>query len=154
MYVSDVILNPEYVTERQCSSDQQLQRWHQQYHVIVEECNMYGKLETRILLDGKVLLKTSELQRTVHRMYKLTKGSGYKQVRREAATEFASTTASSQMKHLKLCQKTRPVFDNRAPLIPIPASAVQERHQIDLVSMAKYPVKRCKKRIQICAEHS
>ena len=37
---------------------------------------------------------------------------------------------------MKQQQKVRPLFQNKAPLRPIRASKVQERHQVDLVSMA------------------
>ena len=36
---------------------------------------------------------------------------------------------------MKQQQKLRPLFQNKAPLRPIKASKVQERHQVDLVSM-------------------
>ena len=36
---------------------------------------------------------------------------------------------------MKPQQKLRPLFQNKAPLRPIRASKVQERHQVDLVSM-------------------
>ena len=41
---------------------------------------------------------------------------------------------------LKQQQKIRPLFQNKAPLRPIRASKVQERHQVDLVSMVSMPV--------------
>ena len=150
------VLSNEHICERERSSEQrsalrQIRRWRHQYHVVtVEERPTHGKLESRILLNGKILLKTSEMRSAVHQSYKLTKGSGCKQVQKQAAIWFlsiSSMTARSQMKHLKVCQKTRPVFDIRALLIHVPASAVQQRHQIDLVSMANYPVKRGKKRV-------
>ena len=50
--------------------------------------------------------------------------------------------ANYELKRLKICQQIRPVFDNKAPLIPIRTSSVQERHQADLVVMNKYPVQR------------
>lgn len=40
---------------------------------------------------------------------------------------------------MKQQQKVRPLFQNKAPLRPIRASKVQERHQVDLVSMASMP---------------
>ena len=50
--------------------------------------------------------------------------------------------ANYELKRLKICQQILPVFDNKAPLIPIRTSSVQERHQADLVVMNKYPVHR------------
>ena len=41
---------------------------------------------------------------------------------------------------MKQQQKVRPLFQNKAPLRPIKASKVQERHQVDLVSMVSMPV--------------
>ena len=41
---------------------------------------------------------------------------------------------------MKQQQKLRPLFQNKAPLRPIKASKVQERHQVDLVSMVSMPV--------------
>ena len=40
---------------------------------------------------------------------------------------------------MKQQQKVRPLFQNKAPLRPIRASKVQERHQEDLVSMVSMP---------------
>ena len=40
---------------------------------------------------------------------------------------------------MKQQQKFRPLFQNKAPLRPIRASKVQERHQVDLVSMVSMP---------------
>ena len=37
-------------------------------------------------------------------------------------------------------QRITPLFKNKAPLRPIKASKVQERHQVDLVSMQAMPV--------------
>ena len=50
--------------------------------------------------------------------------------------------ANYELKRLNICQQIRPVFDNKAPLIPIRTSSVQERHQADLIVMNKYPVHR------------
>ena len=40
---------------------------------------------------------------------------------------------------MKQQQNARPLFQNKAPLRPIRASKVQERHQVDLVSMVSMP---------------
>ena len=40
---------------------------------------------------------------------------------------------------MKKPQKLRPLFENKVPLRPIKACRVQERHQVDLVSMASLP---------------
>ena len=40
---------------------------------------------------------------------------------------------------MKQQQKVRPLFYNKAPLRPIKASKIQERHQVDLVSMVSLP---------------
>ena len=40
---------------------------------------------------------------------------------------------------MKQQQKVRRLFQNKAPLLPIRASKVQEKHQVDLVSMVSMP---------------
>ena len=82
-----------------------------------------------------VLLRIGEIRQVVERAFKTTKGNSYKQVK---YCGLSTVKANAELKHLKLYPKTRPVFDNRAPLIPIGASAVQERHQVDLVITTGY----------------
>ena len=45
----------------------------------------------------------------------------------------------ANLNSMKENQKVRPLFQNKVPLSPIKASKVQERHQVDLVSMASMP---------------
>ena len=135
----------------------QLRRWRTRYHVTVDNVNIYGKQESRIFLNGKLLLKTTEVKKAVRQAYKSNKGGGYKQVSRNIwDKKYAVSTrqTNSELKSFDLQQITRPIFDNKAPLIPISASRVQHRHQIDLVSMNQYPVKKGKKTVSLCAERT
>ena len=127
------------------SAIRQVRRSRSQYQVTIESVTLFRHRETRILPDGKILLKNTETRKAVKRAFETTKGSGYKLVKREVShrcVEYSTMKANYELKRLKICQQIRPVFDNKAPLIPIRTSSVQERHQADLVVMNKYPVHR------------
>ena len=62
------------------SAIRQVRRWRSQYHVTTESVMLFRNQETRILLDGKVLLKKTETRKAVKRAFETTKGSGYKLV--------------------------------------------------------------------------
>ena len=116
----------------------------------VDNVNIYGKQESRISLNGKLLLKTTEVKKAVRQAYKSNRGRGYKQVSRNTRDKkygVSTRQTNSELKSFDLQQITRPIFDNKAPLIPISASRVQHRHQIDLVSMNQYPVKKREKAV-------
>ena len=100
------------------SAIRQVRRWRSQYHVTTESVMLFRNQETRILLDGKVLLKKTETRKAVKRAFETTKGSGYKLVKREVSHRCVGVStmkANYELKRLKICQKIRPVFDNKAP---------------------------------------
>ena len=109
---------------------------------------IWREKQLRILIDGKVLLKSSEATAAVSEGLEATKGAGYKSITRNIKEEYFGTSTRTTSRHLKRLepyQESNPIFNNTAPLIPIEATAIQERHQLDLVSMARYPVKKGKK---------
>ena len=106
---------------------------------------VFGTHEERILLNGRLILRTGEVPKAVSHAFDTSKGGGYKEVAEDIKQTYEGVSrenANIELKCLDIQQKTKPVFDNKAPLIPITASKVKERHQIDIVVMTKYPVKK------------
>lgn len=68
------------------------------------------------------------------------KGAGSKKNRHRLKSVFSGVThrnVQTSLKSLPEKQSVNPIFDNVAPLKPICASLIQERHQIDLVDMSR-----------------
>ena len=98
----------------------------------------------RIYLDDKQLLRKSEILKTVKQTFIKSKGSGTEKNRHKInkkAVGISRRTTNRALKSLAVYQNTRPVFDNKAPLRPIKAIKVHERHQIDLVDFMRQPAK-------------
>lgn len=72
-----------------------------------------------------------------------TKGEGAKKLSTQMSQLYCGLSRRRIIQHnlnsMKKHQNVRPFFQNKAPLRPIKASRVQERHQVNLVSMASMP---------------
>ena len=81
------------------------------------------------------MVKKSQL---VDSAYYETKSEGTKKLSKQMSQIYHGLlrrVIQHSLNSLKQQQKIRPLFQNKAPLRPIRASKVQERHQVDLVSM-------------------
>ena len=70
------------------------------------------------------------------------KGEGAKKLSKQMPQiygELSRRIIQQSLNSMKQQQKVRPLFQNKAPLRPIRASKLQERHQVDLVSMVSMP---------------
>ena len=88
------------------------------------------------------MLKKSEVSQVVDRAYCQTKGEGAVKLSKQMSQIYCGLSRriiQRNLNSMKQQQKVRPLFQNKAPLRPIRASKVQERHQVDLVSMASMP---------------
>ena len=121
------------------SAVRKLRRWQQHFLVEIRR-NDHG--HAQIFVDGKKLLKTSELKEVVKKAYREVKGCGGCGIRRAIGAHsygISRRYAIKAVRKLPIRQRINPIFDNKAPLTPIRASRVQERHQIDLVDMRLTP---------------
>ena len=92
---------------------------------------------------GSIVIKKSELSSIVHSYYDESKGDGALKLSKSIRHRYSGLSQNFIQKNLnvmKETQKIRPLFQNKAPLRPIKAGKVQERHQVDLVNMQSMPV--------------
>ena len=98
----------------------------------------------RLLLDGERVIIRGVISSQVHRAMKASKGSGVRKLRCRIANPFYGVSGKEIEKTLrrsKTYQQLKARFEKRPPLIPITASEVHKRHQIDLLNTNAYKVK-------------
>ena len=84
------------------------------------------------------MVKKSDVSQLVDGAYYETKSEGTKKLSKQMSQIYHGLlrrVIQHSLNSLKQLQKIRPLFQNKAPLWPIRTSKVQERHQVDLVSM-------------------
>lgn len=92
---------------------------------------------------GSIVIKKSELSSIVHSYFDESKGDGALKLSKTIRHRYSGLSRNFIQKNLnvmKETQKIRPLFQNKAPLRPIKAGQVHERHQVDLVNMQSMPV--------------
>ena len=85
-----------------------------------------------------IMVKKSDVSQLVDSAYYETKSEGTKKLSKQMSQIYhglSRRVIQHSLNSFKQQQKIRPLFQNKAPLRPIRASKVQERHQVDLVSM-------------------
>lgn len=98
----------------------------------------------RLIINGKILLPASEIEGTINGFYKATKGDGARKLQyrmREYYYGIGEKVIQKRLNELEQQRKRRPRFENKAPLRPIHAKEIMDRHQIDLVDMKSLLVK-------------
>ena len=97
-----------------------------------------GCLTKRIIYrpSNCLVARKPEIAQRVDRAYQETKGEGTRKLKVHTSHYYA---LQKKLNVMKKPQNLRPLFENKAPLRPIKACRVQERHQADLVSMASMP---------------
>ena len=103
-----------------------------------------GCLSKRIIYKASncMVVRKSEIAPIVDSIYQETKGDGARKLKLHTSHHYSGLSRNVIQKYLNVMkqpQKLRPLFQNKAPLRPIKACKVQERHQVDLVSMASMP---------------
>ncbi len=101
-------------------------------------------MEERTIINGKRLLQKSEMKKLIKKTFNRVKGSGYRRLCYTLKEDFQGVTERATNTHLKALpdrQLAGPVFDNKADMRPVKASAVQERHQVDLVDLRNIPAR-------------
>ena len=89
-----------------------------------------------------IVVKKSDVSQLVDSAYYETKGEGAKKLSKQMPQIYCRLlrrVIQRGLNSMKQQQKVRPLFQNKAPLRPIRASKVQERNQVDLVSMVSMP---------------
>ena len=89
-----------------------------------------------------IVVKKSDVSQLLDGAYYETKGEGAKKSNKQMSQIYRGLSRrliQHSLNSMKQQQKVRPLFQNKAPLRPIRASKVQERHQVDLVSMVSMP---------------
>lgn len=92
--------------------------------------------------SNSIVVKKSEVSKIVNYVYQETKGDGAAKLKIHASHQYSGISRriiQANLNSMKQNQKVRRLFQNKAPLRPIKACKVQERHQVDLVSMASMP---------------
>ena len=103
-----------------------------------------GKPKKRIVEKATncIVTKKADVSQLVDIAYNETKVEGAKKLNKQMAQIYRGLSRQiiqHSLNSVKQQQKVRPLFQNKAPLRPIRASRVQERHQVDLVSMVSMP---------------
>ena len=89
-----------------------------------------------------MVVRKSEIAPIVNSVYQETKGDGARKLKLHTSYHYnglSRNVIQNNLNVMKQPQKLRPLFQNKAPLRPIKACKVQERHQVDLVSTATMP---------------
>ena len=89
-----------------------------------------------------IVVKKSDVSQLLDGAYYETKGEGAKKSSKQMSQIYRGLSRrliQHSLNSMKQQQKVRPLFQNKAPPRPIRASKVQERHQVDLVSMVSMP---------------
>ena len=114
-------------------------------------CLHYWRNKASLSLDenghlrkyGRRILKKSELEWHVKDAFHRSKGSGVRKIKHRLANEVCGVSEAYITRVLRKSttyQLLQARFNNTQPLKPIRASAVQKRHQIDLINLNKYHV--------------
>ena len=93
--------------------------------------------------SNKIVLSEDKVQDLVKYCYDRSKGANAKKLFGLISKHFCGVSESniqSLLSNLKQAQSLHPMFHNKAPLVPITASKVQERNQLDLVDFSDLPV--------------
>lgn len=89
-----------------------------------------------------MVARKSEIAQIVDRAYQETKGEVARKLKVHTSHYYSGLSRNAIQKKLNVMKKPpklRPLFENKAPLRPIKACRVQDRHQVDLVSIASTP---------------
>ena len=89
-----------------------------------------------------IVVKKSGVSQLVDSAYYETKGEGPKKLSEQMSQIYRGLSRriiQHSLNSVRQQQKIRPLFQNKAPLWPIRESKVQERHQVNLVSMVSMP---------------
>ena len=89
-----------------------------------------------------IVVKKSEVSQLVNSVYHETKGEGAKKLNGQISHTYCGLwrrIIQRNLNSMKQQTKSETLFYNKAPLRPIKASKIQERYQVDLVSMVSLP---------------
>ena len=105
---------------------------------------MVGGISKRIVHkpSNSIVVEKMEVSKIVNCVYQETNGDGAAKLKIHASHQYSGISRKiiqANLNSMKHNQKVRPPFQNKAPLRPSKACKVQERHQVDLVSMASMP---------------
>lgn len=106
---------------------------------------MVGSKVLRIVhtVTNCIVVRKSDLSSIVKGFYDESKGDGAHKLVNHIRHIYSGVSRKQIQKNLNAMKepsKIRPLFQNKAPLRPIKATKVQERHQVDLVNMMSMPV--------------
>lgn len=100
------------------------------------------QVRARIVRDGLIVLPLHEVDECIKWHYVKSKGDCARKLQYRIGKTYygiGKGTIQRWINKQPQCSKRKPLFDNRAPLRPINADAVNSRHQIDIVDMSRCP---------------
>ncbi|CAG2222742.1 unnamed protein product [Mytilus edulis] len=104
-----------------------------------------GKQMNRITIDGKIVLPWEELEKCIEKFYALSKADGARKLYHQIKEHYFGIGEPMIQRYISnndMQRQKRPLFSNKAPLIPVDAKKPMERHQVDLVDMRKLIVEK------------
>ena len=120
-------------------------KWNSNLYEVKEIHNpLVGCSSKRIVCKASncIVVRKSEIAPIIVTTYKETKGDGARKLKIHASHHYSGLYRSviqTKLNAMKQPQKLRPLFQNKAPLRPVKACRLQERHRVDLVNMASMP---------------
>ena len=97
-----------------------------------------GKKLQRIVVNGKIVLPSNELSDCIKSFYSSTSGDGAKKLQDRIASHYfgvGETTIQGVLNSMDMHRQRQVRFNNAAPLRPVDASNIMERHQVDIVDL-------------------
>ncbi|CAC5397909.1 unnamed protein product [Mytilus coruscus] len=104
-----------------------------------------GKQTNRITIDGKIVLPWEELDKCIEKFYTLIKADGARKLYHQIKEHYFGIGEPMIQRYISnndMQRQKRPLFSNKAPLIPVDTKQPMERHQVDLVDMRKLIVEK------------
>ncbi len=110
------------------------------YRLVAAKTRDYtGKRSLRVMRNGRIVLPVSEVRQCISTFYQKSKGDGARKLAYTMKDMYYGLGERTIQRHLNAFpeqQRRRPKFINKAPLRPIQARDINERHQIDLVDFS------------------
>lgn len=97
----------------------------------------------RIIILNRILLPVDEVERCIRSFYTSTKGDGARKLKSRISAHYfgiGETKIQKFINGLDIQRQRHTRFDNKAPLKPVDATLVMERHQVDIVDLRNIPV--------------
>ena len=102
-----------------------------------------GLKKKRLMMNNKILLPREEIEKCITAFHDGSKGDGTFKLKSRIACHYfgiGRRVIQRCLNNLESQRQRQCRFDNKAPLRPVEANLIMERHQIDIVDLQSLPV--------------